>query len=113
MWLLLVINNENYLKEKIILLDVSSHLHGLSFFNVTQNQQRQNFFQNLLKSNKTEKSYFINKIICLFKLIKFLFTHLLGSAIRCLKDGCLIVNLKEFSDNKITIDKIEIKRRDV
>jgi len=55
--------------------DVSSHLHGLAFFNLTQIQQRQNFFQNLLKLHKTENAHFI-KIICLLKLINFLFTHL-------------------------------------
>ena len=31
-------------------LDVASHLHGLVFFNVTQNQQRQNFFQNFIET---------------------------------------------------------------
>ena len=36
------------------------------------NQQR----QNLLKPNKTENTNFINKIICLLKLINFLFKHL-------------------------------------
>ena len=55
-----------------LLLDVASHLHGLAFFNVTQNQQK----QNLLKPNKTKNAHFINKIICLLKLINFLFTHL-------------------------------------
>jgi len=55
------------------LLDVASHLHGLVFFKVTRNQQRQNFFQNLLNPNKIENAHFINKIICLLKL---LFTHL-------------------------------------
>ena len=34
-----------------------------------------NFFQNLLKPNKTENAYFVNKIICLLKLLSFLFTH--------------------------------------
>ena len=56
--------------------DVASHQHGLAFFNVTQNQQRQNFFQNLFKPNKTLNAYFINKIICLLKLINLLYTHL-------------------------------------
>ena len=31
---------------------------------------------NLFKTNKTENAHFINKIICLLKLINFLFTHL-------------------------------------
>ena len=51
-------------------------IYGLAFFNLTQNQQRQNFFQNLFKPNKTPNAHFINKIICLLKLINFLFTHL-------------------------------------
>ena len=55
--------------------DVASHLHGLEFFNVTGNLQRQNYFQNLLKPNKTENAHFINKIICSLKLLKFLFMH--------------------------------------
>ena len=58
------------------MLDVVSHLHGLAFFKVTRKQQRQSFFQNLLKPNKTENDHFINKIICLLKLLNFLFTHL-------------------------------------
>ena len=40
------------------MLDVASHLQGLAFFNVTQNQQRQNLFQ----PNKTQNAHFINKI---------------------------------------------------
>ena len=54
-------------------------LHGLAFFKVTRKQQRQNFFQNLLKPNKTENAHFLNRIICLLKLLQllnFLFTHL-------------------------------------
>ena len=47
------------------MLYVASHLHGLAFFTVIRKQQRQNFFQNLLKPNKTENVRFINKIICL------------------------------------------------
>ena len=35
-----------------------------------------NFFQNLLKPNKTENTHFINKIVCLLKLLNFLFTYL-------------------------------------
>jgi len=50
------------------MLDVASHLHGLAFFIVTGKQQRQNFFQNILKPNKTKNAYFINKIVCLLKL---------------------------------------------
>ena len=34
----------------LLLLDVASH--GLAFFIVTEKQQRQNFFQNLLKTKK-------------------------------------------------------------
>ena len=54
----------------------ASHIHGLAFFNVPKKQQRQIFFQNLLKPNKTENAHFINKIICLLKLLHLLFTHL-------------------------------------
>ena len=59
-----------------LVLDVAIHLHGLTYFIVTGKQQRQNFFQNLLKTKKTENAHFIDKIICLLKLLNFLFTHL-------------------------------------
>ena len=52
-------------------LHVASRQHGLAFFNVTQNQQRQNLVTNLFKTNKTENVHFIKKIICLLKLINF------------------------------------------
>jgi len=57
-------------RQFLLLLDAASHLHGLAFFNVTGNQQRQNYFQNLLKPNKIENAHFINKIV-FNKIIKF------------------------------------------
>ena len=44
------------------------NLHGPVFFNVTQNQQKQNVFLNLFKTKNTN---FINKIICLLQLLTF------------------------------------------
>ena len=34
------------------------------------------FLSKFIENKKTENAYFINKIICLLKLINFLFTHL-------------------------------------
>ena len=76
------------------MLDVASHLHGLAFFNVTQNQQGQNFFPNLFKPNKTETDHFINKINCLIKLIIFLFTNLKLLLIIFIYKKSIFYNLK-------------------
>ena len=56
----------------ILLLDIASYLHGLAFFNVTRNQQDKIYWNQIyLKQTKTESVQFINKIICLLKLINF------------------------------------------
>ena len=58
-------NERYFVREYVIcVLDVASHLRGLAFFNVTQNEQRQNLVTNLFKTNKTENVHFIKKIIC-------------------------------------------------
>jgi len=61
----------------LCLLDVANHLHGLAFFNVTRNQQDKIYWSQMYsKQIKLQNTHFINKIICLLKLINFLFTHL-------------------------------------
>ena len=55
----------------IQMLDLASHLHGLAYFIITKNQQRQISFK-IYWNVKTDNSNFINKIISLLKLFKLL-----------------------------------------
>ena len=61
-------------KYTLVVLDVASHLHGLAFFIVTRKQQTQ-FLSKFIENQKSANAHFINKIICLLKLLNFLFTH--------------------------------------
>ena len=63
-----VLTYNNYL---LCMLDVASHLRGLAFFNVNQDQQRQNFFPNLFKLNKNSKCSFHKQNNLFIKINKF------------------------------------------